>query len=112
MKLSTVTGQPEKKHAFLYNTMKTLASIAIAIGCSSCAGFPFFEKPELKKDIYERGFQAGRAQEIARVNRDMVNLTATPQSVEYSYKPVTIPEQRLPDGVVIEEHVEYVQTVN
>ncbi len=91
--------------------MKIFPSIIVlsaSLCLSSCAGF--FGSGSKERD-YQRGVAAGRAQEIRQRYWDEQNKPVETPALERHYTPIVVPAQTLPDGVMTEQHTEYVETV-
>lgn len=86
-----------------------LISLVVLTSFTSCTDFgvPYNQTAAYRGEQENRRIQAVRREYWERQNQPM----ATPV-LEKSYTPVTIPEHTLPDGTVIGEHIEYVETVH
>lgn len=60
---------------------------------------------------YQRGVADGRAQVIRQKYWEEQSRLPATEPLEKQYTPITVPEYRTPDGVLIEAHTEYVETV-
>ena len=95
--------------------MKTLPWIVVlsaSLGLTSCADFfsPYDQSAGKGRD-YQRGVAEGRAQVMRQKYWEEQNKPVETPALEKRYTPITIPEQTLPDGVMTEQHTEYVETV-
>ena len=74
---------------------------------SSCGFLP----SNVGKEAYRKGIEAGRAQEIRKQYWAEQQRAEEEPRLKRRYTPIVVPEHRTPDGLLIEEHTEYVETV-
>ena len=86
-------------------TFKSLLILPLLL--SSCGLFP----SNASNADYRRGVAAGRAQEIRRQYWEEQRKAEEEPDLKRRYTPIVVPEHRSPDGLLIEEHTEYVETV-
>lgn len=96
-------------------TMKILPWIVVlsgSCGLTSCADFfmPYDQNGSKGRD-YQRGFAEGQTRIIRQKYWEEQNKPVETPALEKRYTPITVPEQTLPDGVITEQHTEYVETV-
>lgn len=88
-------------------TYSTILAI-LSLGMTSCADF--FGTSDKDSD-FKRGVAAGKAQFIRQQYWEAQNKPVETPALEKRYTPITVPEQTGPDGVIIDAHTEYVETV-
>lgn len=75
---------------------------------SSCGLLP----SNVSKAAYRKGLEAGRAQEVRRNDWEEQRRAEEEPALKRRYTPIVVPEHRTPDGLLIEKHIEYVETVH
>jgi hypothetical protein len=83
-------------------------AIIIPLGFTSCG---VYSERSNKTQEYQRGVAEGRAQIMRQKYWEEQNKPVEPPPLQKRYTEITVAEQTLADGTIIEAHTEYVETV-